>query len=490
MQCNLVAVLESGQTAIMDAYRVVQNIEYDFKIADLAAPYNVFVGETAPFSVKVVNSGKEPLGASLVLDLLADGEVVDTQNVTIGRMPSGNYFERNFGFEMKTEYAGAKMEVRASIESDDDQIASNNVATAPFLLTDCILPVVKDLTAAEGENGAALLSWTRPDASYGDFESFEEMPSFANTDRIADWLNVDKDGLPEFPIEALRWDGDDRPAAWTVFDAEEKGTMSDERLAPHSGRRMLIARSVMYQEGVDTPTQNSDWLISPEVVGGTTVDFWMNTISSQYSETIAIYYSTTDRNPESFVKGRNFTKSGAEAWEHLSWTLPANAKYFAFVYESWGTFAAMLDDITFTPAEKSQWNIVSYDIWHAADGDLTLVQEGLAKEGASISGAKAGAYYVTVNADRGEGVFASPLSNAAYWENSGVEGIGSEAGVIGSGRGYVFIGGYADERIEVYTLDGRLAAAVARAADREVIDLPAGLYTVKAGRTAAKVLVK
>lgn len=490
VQINLVGVLGANQTVIMDAYRVVQNIEFDFKVAELTAPYNVFIGEMAAFSTKVINSGNEPMWADLVLDLLADGNVVDTRTVTVGRMAAGNTFERNFNFEMKTEYAGSKMEVRASIVSEDDQVASNNVATESFLLTDCIMPVVNDLTVTEGAGGNADLAWSRPATSYGDFESFESMPSFVIKDNIADWLNVDVDGLPQFPIEAIRWADDDQPSAWTVFDAEEKGTLSDERLCPHSGTKMLMARAIMYQEGVETPIQNSDWLISPEVVGGTTVDFWMNTISSQYSETIAIYYSTTSRDPGSFVKGRNFTKSGSETWEHQRWTLPADAKYFAFVYESWGTFAAMLDDITFTPAEKQQWDIVSYDIWYEDDARLRLLQTDVTGEGVSLSNAKAGTYYVTVNADRGEGIFASPLSNGAVWGGSGVASVGNATGVIGSGRGYIFVGAYAGEHIEVYSIDGRLVASVASAADREVIDLPAGIYTVRAGHDAAKVLVK
>ncbi|MDE7160917.1 MAG: hypothetical protein K2O24_08780 [Muribaculaceae bacterium] len=490
VQANLVCSLSGSQNCVMDAYRVVQNIEYDFKVLDLTAPYNVFVGETANCSVKTVNSGKEPMGATLVLDLLSDGNVVATQSWNIGRTAPGNTYERNFGFEMKTEYSGTKMQVRATIESDDDQIQANNVEVTPFMLTDCVVPTVRDLAASASENGKVNLTWSRPDTSYGDFESFEKIPTFGVTDVINGWLNVDRDGLPEFPIEALRWEGDDKPCAWTVFDAEEKGTMSDERMAPRSGSQMLIARSVMYNEGVDEPVQNSDWLISPEVVGGTVVDFWLNTISSQYSETVAIYYSTTDRNPESFVKGRNFTKTGSESWEHVKWTLPEDAKYFALVYESWGTFAAMIDDITFTPAAKSQWTVNSYDIWHFADDQLSLVAEGVLTEGAEVDSRKDGLYYVTVNADRGEGVFASPLSNGVFVASSGIEGVEAGDGVIGAGRGFIFIGGHAGERIEIYALDGRLVAAVANAADRETIDLPAGLYTVKAGRAAAKVLVK
>lgn len=490
VQVNMIVDLAATQSVILDSYNVVQDVDYDFKVAALEAPYSCFVGDNATFKVTATNSGQEPGTSSMDLELLSDGNVVDSMSVKIGRTSSGNSFERVFEFPMKTEYSGSKMEVRATITGEDDEVAANNVRTVQFLLRDNVVPVVTDLKASANEDNTGVdLAWSRPDASTGDFQSFEATPAFVNATEINGWLNVDLDGLPQFAIEGQRWDGDELPSAWTVFDAEAHGTMDNDRLCPHSGNQMLIARAIAYGEGED-PLQNHDFLISPEVVPGSTVDFWLNTISADYTETVAIYWSTS-RDPETFVKGRNFTKSGSETWEHVSYTLPVEARYFAIVYESWGTFAAMIDDITFSPADPSQWDIRSYDIWRVSDTGDECVAKGVEDLTHTdlTSLEKDLTYYVTVNAERGEGVYTSPRSNAAHVEASGIDDM-TLNGAIGAGRGFIFVGGHEGETIEVFTADGKRVTRVASASDREEIRLDAGVYTVRVGALGTKVLVK
>lgn len=493
VQLNIRVDLSHGRQIYIDTYAVNVNIEHDFKIASMEAPYMTFVGETPRFKAIVTNVGKIANGTDLLLELVGDDKVLESQEVAIRRTQAGASYECEFSFEMKAEYSGSAMSVRATIMDDQDQIASNNVRTTSFLLQDNVIPVVHDLKGewTDEDHRTVTLNWSAPEATYGGFESFESIPSFQNTGTIADWLNIDMDGKEQFTIQNASWAGSDKPSAWTVFNAEEAGTMNEERLSPHSGTQMLIARAIAYTEGVDQPEQNHDWLISPEVVGGTKVTFWMNIISSTYPETVAIYYSTTDREVTSFKKGRNFTKSGGELWEENTWTLPADARYFALVYESWGTFAAMIDDITYTPADKSSWDLKSYDIWREAAGKYICVAEGLTStswiDEAPVDNAT---YYVVVKADRGEGEYESPRSNPAKVDgDSGIDSI-AEGGVIGSGRGFIFVGGYEGQPVSVYSLDGRKVAAVSAAADREEIRVAPGVYTVSAGATRVKVLVK
>lgn len=489
VQLNIETDLQVNQRVIIDRYAVTQDVAMDFKVASIDLPYSVFAGEVLSGKAQIINSGRESGATSVAVDLLADGEVVETVSETIARTAPGDSYEVPFGFIVNPALAGSMMEVRARL-TDPDQVSGNDERSASFVLFDNVMPVVTDLSGKDSEGGVSL-SWSRPDLSYGGMESFEATPAFEIVDSMNGWLLVDRDGKEQFSINGLGWDGDDQPSSWVVFDAEAMGTLSDERLCPHTGTRMLIARSIAYDEGSESPTQNSDWLISPEVVGGTVVDFWMNTISSTYSETVAIYYSTTDRDPESFVKGRNFTKSGSEAWEHLSWTLPADARYFAFVYESWGTFAAMIDDIIYTPVSKSEWTLESYDVWRAARvGEAMPVATGVKGESYLDTCVPEGnqIYYVTVNASRGDGVFASPLSNPAVVETSGIGAVdGSSA--IGAGRGYVLVCGHEGETVGVFSADGLCLVSVT-ASDRELIRLEPGIYIVAAGSDRVTVRVR
>ena len=69
------------------------------------------------------------------------------------------------------------------------------------------------------------------------------------------------------------------------------------------------------------------------------------------SEVVLTERNEVPRKCGSFNWLQNFSKSGSEAWEYCELTLPADAKYFAFVYSSFGMFGATIDDITYSPVE-------------------------------------------------------------------------------------------------------------------------------------------
>lgn len=399
------------------------------------------------------------------------------------------------------------MDVRATTACTDDQNESNNVMTLELLLDDSQMPVVRDLKATVAENGKDVdLKWSMPDTEYTGVESFEVSESFTNDDTIDRWTNIDGDGLCPFVIDGKRWTNDDKPCAWQVFDAKTMNTLGDERLSPHSGERMLMARSVQYTTEEDM-ARSFDWLISPEVKGGSRVTFWLNTMSSTYTETVQIWYSATDNkidlknvvcdengNPQicgSFKKLRNFTKSGDETWELCSYMLPQDAKYFALVYASYGQFAAMVDDITFSPVEPGKVSIDEFDVYVAeGDNEPSIIGNTEKTEFTHTPADMDKAVYYVVGIHKAGSEFIySPFSNPAKAGASGVDEI--EAGkFVGGGKGHVLVGGAEGDLFTLYDLEGRTIIHAVVESDRQRFSCAPGIYTARLGKGAVKIIVR
>ncbi|MDE5876974.1 MAG: choice-of-anchor J domain-containing protein [Muribaculaceae bacterium] len=495
IQFRLRAILPDYSDAycLVDRFEVLRNVEHDFAMQSLTGPESVVVGDDAVFNVNIVNSGIEMGTTSIVVDVLGDGNVIASETVNVGRTDAGRSFERNFTFPMLVEYlAYNDMQVRASIVSDDDEVEHNNTAAVSFVLADNVLPVVEDLHGSDAIGNGVELTWSRPDASYGSTEGFENMPSHRNTDMIGRWRNIDRDGGVPFAINGLSWSGNTDPGAWMVFDAEAMGTMNDSRLCPHSGKQYIMARSLAYDES-EEPVQSSDWLISPRVEGGTTVSFWFGTIDSSYPETIGVWVSETDDDISSFTMLQPFTKSGGESWEKVRFTLPDNARYFAFEYRSWGAFAAMIDDIEFTPAELSEWDIDSYRVYVTnGNAPRTLVADKVTDTGyihtdASTEGGAV--YHVTTVVTDSEGnLYEGPLSNAAFIDGNSVDKVNGSLRIAG-GRGNIYVLGAEADNIAIYTTDGKLYSLTNCSDGTATIPVEPGIYVVKVGNTVAKVRV-
>lgn len=509
IQLNVGVDLAPGQSVIIDTYEVAQNIDFDLQASSIDVPYSALIGETPKFNVIVTNAGGEAVNGKLTVELLGDGEVLDSYSTEIERLRQGENYEQLVSFYMAENYIDYDMlEVHAHAEAEGDENARNNDCYATFFHYDSTFPIVRDLTAVRSDDNAVNLNWSKPAASKNSLESAENYCPFFNTNQIGPWENVDVDGLEPFTINNKRWSGDANPSAWTVFNAEDMNTLDDERLSPRSGKQMLLARSIAY-DTADSPTRAMDFLISPEVKGGSKVGFWINTLSSTYTETVAIWYSTTDKTLDpsevvltdrnniprkcgSFQWLKNFTKSGNELWEYCEVTLPEDAKYFAFVYSSFGMFGAMIDDISYEPLqpvtlEPDSYNVlVSYD--NKTPETLVFDIENTAYSYSPADGREA-TYYVTGNYMDGDRNFNSPLSNPAKVAATGVNDL--EAGqYVRAGKGVIVIGGADGVNCSLSDVNGKVLRNRLVSSNREVISVDPGIYLVTLGANTVKVIVR
>lgn len=510
VQLDLIAHNSMGQTVVLDYYKVAQDIDSDFQLTSLAAPYSAFAGEEAKFDIVVSNTGSETAGGKLIIELLGEGNPLYTEEVEIERVRTGEEFEYQALIPILEKYALVPdIQVHAHTEADGDMNGRNDDKYVDFLIFDSPVPVVRDLKAERSDNDGIDLSWSQPKDNRNGLESFETYTPFTLEDNIGPWTNIDVDGLAPFTIQQKRWGNDDKPCAWTLFDADKMNTLEEPRMSPHSGKQMLMARSIAYDVSTEAPTRSMDFLISPEVKGGSKISFWINTLDSQYAETVAIWYSSTTPtlSPEDVVLNdrdfvprecgefkwlKNFTKSGSETWEYCEMTLPEDAKYFAFVYSSFGMFGAMIDDIQCDLLNPAPLNIDSYDIFASYDEEtpVLLVRE-VPTPGYHLDKAdgRPTTYYVKTNVLDGENLFSSALSNPARVAANGVDGL--EAGeFVGGGKGRILVGGAEGKNCTIYDVDGKVMNRTIINSDRQTFIVEAGIYLVKLGDASVKIIVR
>lgn len=530
VQANLRTTMASAaQQCIIDSYSVVQEIESDFRLDEVSSPGHILVGETPRFLVTAVNAGRTAARPTLKVSLLGDGNVIESVTRTGGRIQPSGAYAQNIPFEMKVEYLEyASLQLRAEVEISGDLKPSNNVRTLDIDLRPHQMPVVTDLTAAWSDEAAhtgACASWSTPDAEIGGDDSFEGYEAFGNHDNIGPWRNVDIDKGQPFAIAAidantgsvsrLEWPGYDQPGAWQTIDAEALSLMEDASFKPRSGKSYLLARSLYFDEAAFAdPIRSWDLLVSPEVVPGSDVTFYMNIANSQYAETITVFTSSTDDKvgetveqdgkmdngytaykTGSFRSIAHWTKNDATPWEEISFTLPADAKYFILAYSSYGQLGAMIDDITYEPAAPAYYEIDSYDVYRR---DITgTTRECIARGVTDLSyvdvdndDSHSYAYTVVTNVKAGEGTVSGPHSNEVILAATGISGTLGDGTFILSGRGYISFGGLEGQEASIFTADGKKVRASRLSSDNVTVAIEPGVYIVTVAGRSVKVLVR
>lgn len=512
-QFNVRVELENGQAVLLDNYNILQHTANDFRVSDIQVKSDVIVGSNQVVNVVVTNSGEERNKGNLIVELVADSSVINRVETDIAAITAGSTFEFTAEFPMLEAYTKYEfLEVRAIAASEIDENPSNNEMSVDFNLYDHAIPIVRDLKAQRLDNGQDVkLTWSEPTSQNANLESFETYQAFTIKDQIGPFKNYDLDGLPPFQITGYTWNNGDKPCAWQVFDPKAVNATDIDRLTPHTGDRMLIAR----QPGFDDTDSTSevpnalDFLVSPAIVGGSTVDFWLITFDSSMTETVQVWYSTTDDelDPENIVwdeKGiarecgsfkwyQNFSKSGTDLWEHCVSNLPADARYFAIVYASIGQYGVGIDDLKYEAVKPDHIVPEFYDVYlkYNAEDEPQLVAPALTDtEFTHITGNDhAATYYVRSVITDYEEEFSSPLSNPASVSGTGVDNISLDA-TVAAGKGKVLVAGAEGMLFTIYDLQGRKVLDTVVTSDHEVISCAPGIYVARLGNATYKLIVR
>ena len=474
----------SIQYLMMDSYTIKDPVAQDVAVVELAGSKSTMVGNPQYYDVKIENNGYETIAVPDVkCELInAKGEVVKTLEAS--DIPMATEFapaeQLTFQFEFipTVDFVG-NFTLRASFDNAD-MIADNNAKEIPLLVKLGADPIVTDLKASYVEGGQSVeLTWTAPVLTLG-LEDFEDMTSFAYDEQLGDFKNIDGDGCGTWIFESWTYPDNGLPKGFQVFDYSQV-TVNDPTFEPYSGDKYLMAISPD-----DMVTAADDWLISPEINGGSVVSFQLAIINQFYApEYIEVRYSSTTDDISEFKTVERFSKSTL-GWELFTAQLPADAKYFALHYISTNTFGIMIDDLTYSPVGETA-EIVGYNIYR----DGKKIAEKVAEpryidENLEV---KDYVYNVTVVVNKDGEEVEYPMSNNAYANLLSVEDVVSDNAIYAN-DGCIVLSGFAGKEYGVYTIDGICVASRIAESDIERIKVAPNVYVIKVGTRVEKIILK
>lgn len=475
----------TASTFAVDNIRVCDNVDYDIAALSLTAPAAMDLGETGAFTIKAMSKGLKTV-ENFDIDIYADGVKVATASGA--QLAPGSTVDLTVNVTTNATNAGKTVKYEARVNLDNDGNSLNDIASASVSVGGSSLPAPRDLTGSVAD-GKMQLSWTAPAAAESSVvtESFENFTSFSIIGEN-DWKFVDRDQLQPYGIQGIEYPNMDKARAFMVWAPGELADFAGKNSwMPYSGDKCLISFASTYMKvdgSFDFSQQNDDWLISPHVVGGTELKFIAGVAAAGNTERFEVMVSYGGRNPEDFtILGEPVVLNKA-GWEEFSYTLPADAAYFAIHATSLGyeSFALMIDNIEYT-AGYDEPELVGYNIYI---NDIPVNDEPIAETAAAVD------YDATIdNTFAVSAVYYEGESEAALF--SAQSGIGEAPAAnnvtVTTGNGTINITGADGVAVNIYNTLGYTIASL-KATGNDVVPVEPGIYIVSVAGKSFKVIVK
>lgn len=448
----------------LDNIRIHDLRDSDIEALYLSAPISAKPGNKVDLTAKVENVGNFPNSSGDVA-LYRGSELIDTKPLPVMPANSVAFIQLS---DSVTLADPDTISYVAKVLYNADMLTSNNSASTIMAVEMPVYPAPAALTAS-ADSCTISLVWDEPDFSslteakeiVDDFDGPEYQPfAIAN---IGNWTVYDGDKQSTYHLYDYDNPNRSKPMAFEVFDASLAGFPSgyEVGMEGHSGMRYLAAPSC---EG-----QNDNWLISPALSGDAqTISFWAKSYIVSWGEEFTVMYSTTDNAPASFVEVdeiENYPYGDVvpEEWTEFKVALPAGAKYFAIVHNSYDSYALFVDDIQFKSAS-------------AAPADLAIKGYKVYRNGEFVSTVTEPKYSETVE----NGTYEYRV-NVVY--NYGESRLcpAASATVEVTGISVITMDEAASSDARFFSIDG---------IERHASSLTPGLYIRKSGKIAGKVIIK
>lgn len=460
---------------------------YERKAKDLAALSTdlssfIRVGEDVDFTVTVGNLGYLDVDAPQLSAMLLNGKNVIAEIELSG--PEGQIatekdavYSGHFKFD-NADMSGNDLTLSVAAELEGDEDESNNILNRNFRIGFTGDPTAEDLEATLADNGHDVnLKWQSP-YKEGFKDNFESYTHGAYDSRLGLWKNIDFDGRTTYSVTGYDIPDATRPKAFQVVNNYLAGM---EDMPTTSGNQFLMAFSA-------AATTSDDWLISPEVKGGTKLALSLTSLSGEFKEKVEILTSSTDDDFDSFKLLKTVETDNA-GWYDYEMTLPADTKYFAIHYVSDDKFGIAIDDIVYTPAapevEITGWNIYrdgELISGNRPDTDLTdtnTKEETAHKYNVAAVGKRSGV----------DTLFPLSATVTAPRTNS-VNTLEADKLYVVTSKGRISVSGCAGQRVDVSGVDGQKVYSCPSAPATLDIAVESGVYVVTAGKKSVKVIVR
>lgn len=453
-----------------------------------ASAKRVGVGEEIVMTATVVNRGRES-AEGFSVQWHRDGATVATETAETLAPGEKSQFTYTYKAQQQDGY-DEKMLFNAVVDYTDE-LAANNVSDTLSLsvrLPEVIAVSDLDGTYTDGSvtlTWSALQSYPEPQHSYMDWvrDDFESYEPFI-IDGIGDWTVYDGDkastlATPRIPA-AYPHKGE--PMAWQVFNVEDAGVVTDDSydtaFLPYLGKQYLICPSADY------PAENDDWLITPRLDGREQSISFRAVSASFDSEWLKVYYSTTDRHPDSFIPLNNDEVVYVNSWwtHEYKFDVPEGARYFAIRCVR-RTVMLFVDEFIYAQhdGQPDAADFIGYNVYR---NGVKVNAEPLAEPTFTESAEEGTVYTVTGVYSQGESAYSNEYVASA---SSSVSGIDASDVNVYAGKGEIIIAGNCS--YEIFNMQGiRLAAGTCDGEVRESADN--GVYVIRTDEGIFKVALR
>lgn len=347
-------IAEYSNDVYIDMVSLEDNSNYDLTGYTFSGPSAIKVGKTAKYRAVILNQGVEK-AEDYKVQLFRNGTLYSSQE---GKpLLSGSTMAFEFPVEYTLDDEGKSYTYYVNIDYAKDEVPSNNRSES--ITTTVQSPDVPEPRFLEADlqgESDVRLTWGDADALHVK-DSFEDYAQFSISD-IGDYTLVDGDKGYTYTFMDIYFDHDVDPKSFMVFNPYTIGLGNyfddynpEYDCLPKSGRQMLAAFASysLDESGYAKSIDNDDWLITPVVHGDSRISFWAKAYFDYLSEPekFEVMYSSTDTNVSSFKRLSDGVLTADYIWTQYSYTLPADAKYFAIHRVGNDSFIFFVDDLEF-----------------------------------------------------------------------------------------------------------------------------------------------
>ena len=472
---------QRGNNIHIDNISIEDSFAHDLEMLSFSGSKELDINTASIYSVQIMNNGATTV-ADYKVNLYKNDVLYDTLDGT-SLVPHSSA-KMEFQVEVDIDEVDETFTFKAEIEYSSDENQDNNTSEEiKAVVKEPAFPAVNDLAAvAAGYN--VELTWSAPGAPVfeEETEDFEEYEAFS-IDNMGDWTMVDVDqghtvsfsNVPDYLNKFM-------PMAFQVFNMSE---LNIQNPLPYSGDQMLACFSTDSQS-----KPNNDWLISPLLPGvSQIVSFYTRSLNNNYPlERIIFHYSTegTDLSDFTQVSQGDYVEVPS-SWTKYEFKVPEGTTYFAIQCVSDHSYVLFVDCVSFIKDNPlvSNAELIGYDLYR--DGiKIKEMDAGLTSytdEDLAI-----GTYQYKVVSVYDKGI--------SYYSNEATATIATPDNIyavdnqikIYSNSNVIIIEGACGMKVQVTTIEGK-SVYVATAGEEERISLPKGVYIVRVGTMAKKVLL-
>lgn len=475
----------------------LENVEEGNHTFGVKAVYRLTETEISTMELAISNENchRVTLNVTTNNEVSADGFDVDILNMDNGDLISAKVQDGKIVLESLP--AG---KYTLSIENPvydtyrEEIVVSDDVDKNIELKEHLFLPynITVDLTE-EGTVYDALVKWNQ-DLGFSD--SFEDYGDFV-TGEFGEWLTVDNDKLPVYPIAlgsasnivSFPGSGDAynptaiAPMVFNPYKTVPAMAPTDPAIMAPTGDKTVIFFSPQM-------AQADKWLISPaQTIRDGYV--WQLTAKAyaQYPETVRFCISTS-QDLDSFTV-LDEVELPYEEWTVYTLDLSAYAGqtvYLAVNYISTDAFLAQVDDFYVGPSDDSDskvdvGNVLHYEVY--LDGEL----KGEPQETQfAFTGLTAGEHTVGIKAVYKSGV--SEMAEYTFNAQSGVGEVEADAFTAVGVSGAVQVTASVPAELTIVDMAGRTLLATEMQEGVKAFAVPAGVYIVRMNEKVMKVMVR